>query len=57
MTQQKVKPIPPTYQNRPWSNRLLKELSAPELRRLIAVYGATQINARVAMNAAKKGVK
>ena len=50
-----LKQLPPSYQGRPWTNKLLNALSAAELRRLIATYGVNQINAAVA-NAAK-GVK
>lgn len=51
-----VKPLPPGYQGRPWTNKLLHALSASELHRLIQTYGANQINAAVTANAAK-GIK
>lgn len=50
------KQLPPSYQGRPWTNKLLHALSASELHRLIQQYGANQINAAVAMNAAR-GIK
>ena len=51
-----VKPLPPAYQGRAWTNKLLHALSAAELHRLIQTYGANAINAAVAQNAAR-GIK
>lgn len=51
-----VKSIPPSYGNKPWTAKLLKALSAAELKKLIALYGVNQINARVAINA-QRGIK
>lgn len=49
------KPIPLSYQGQPWTARLLKNgMSSVELRRLIALYGLTQINNQIAANAAKE---
>jgi hypothetical protein len=44
MTNQKIQPLPTTYQGTPWSVLLLKSLPSDEVRRLIRTYGATQIN-------------
>lgn len=52
-----AKPIlPPAYQGRPWTNKLLHSLEAAELHKLLQKFGEKQINFAVAANAAK-GVK
>lgn len=56
MERQNVKPIPPTYQGKAWSAKLLQSLSTSELKKVIALYGLTAINAKVAINA-QRGVK
>ena len=45
MTNQKIQPLPTTYQGTPWSVSLLKSLPSDEVRRLIRTYGANAVNA------------
>lgn len=49
------RPIPPTYNGRPWSSKLLKEMSSAELKRVLSLYGHNAINAQCAITAARAG--
>lgn len=49
------RPIPPTYDGQPWTNKLLHQMSAPELKKVLALYGHEQVNAAVANARAQGG--
>lgn len=46
MTQEGIqyRPIPPTYNGKAWSSKLLHQMSSAELRRVLSLYGYNQIN-------------
>ena len=48
------KPIPQTWNGKIWSSRMLHEMSASELRRVISLFGINAINAQCAITAARK---
>lgn len=53
MTELKFKPLPASFNGRPWSKQLLASLDASTLKLLIQKYGATALNAACAITAAR----
>ncbi|VVB52996.1 Uncharacterised protein [uncultured archaeon] len=49
MNQPRFAPLPPDYKGQPWSVVTLRGLSSEEMRKILRLYGASQINA--ALNA------
>lgn len=53
MSDVRFKPLPASFNGKPWSKALLASLDAATLKRLIATYGATALNAAIAIHAAR----
>lgn len=50
MKNQKIQPLPSTYQGKSWTVQLLKSLSSEEVRRLIRTHGANAVNSALRAN-------